>query len=210
MRLPLEARDCCAIICAYALGCFTSGYYLVRWGTGEDIRSSGSGSTGATNVGRSLGRSGFIGTFALDCLKGGAAVGLARFLGLEPMSLILVMLAVVAGHLWPLQLHFKGGKGIATSAGALLAFDYQIVVVLAGLSLLLFFALRNFVLSGLAAFILTPLVLYGLKTPLLTITGFSILTVMILVAHRRNIPEEWSVLISGNKSRRSYRETRKE
>ncbi len=161
-------------------------------------------------MGRALGRSGFIATLTLDCLKGGAAVGLARILGLETMSLIFVMLAVVAGHLWPLQLRFRGGKGIATSAGALLAFDYRIVVVLAGLTLVLFFALRNFVLSGLASFTLTPLVLYGLKTPLLIITGFAVLTVMILAAHRRNIPEEWTMLMAGNKSRHSHRENRKE
>src|SRR5574339_339768 len=111
------------ILVAYALGCFTAGYYLVRWWTGEDVRYSGSGSSGATNVGRVLGRPGFLFTLLLDLTKGCLAVWLAEYLRLRPTTAVLSMLAVVAGHIWPLQLRFRGGKGVATGLGALLVLE---------------------------------------------------------------------------------------
>ncbi len=102
---------------AYALGCLNTGYYLVRVRTGDDLRSRGSGTAGATNTGRVLGRAGFVAAMAGDVLKGVAAVALARWLapGAGPA---LAAVAVVGGHIYPAQLGFRGGKGLATSFGA--------------------------------------------------------------------------------------------
>jgi len=105
------------IAACYCLGCFTSGYYWVRWRTGQDVRQLGSGSVGARNVGRVLGGSGFIVVLLLDFTKGALAVWLATKLGVVPEVTVMSMAAVVVGHTWPAQLRFHGGKGVAVAAG---------------------------------------------------------------------------------------------
>jgi glycerol-3-phosphate acyltransferase PlsY len=199
MDLPVEGKEYLLIMAAYAMGCFTSGYYLVRWRMGKDIRLAGSGSVGATNASRFLGRRGFILTFLLDCFKGAMIVWLARGLRLGSMAVLLMMIAVVAGHLYPVQLRFRGGKGIATSIGALLAYNYLFVLILIGLFAVIRIPLRNFVLSGLAAFAILPLALYVLQFSVTSIWGTTALTVLILIAHRRNIPEELRRIIISRK-----------
>lgn len=103
---------------AYALGCLNTGYYLVRVRTGADLRSQGSGTAGATNTGRVLGHAGFVIAMVGDVLKGGAAVGAAFWLAPDTVAAPLAAVAVVAGHIYPAQLAFRGGKGLATSFGA--------------------------------------------------------------------------------------------
>lgn len=115
--------DGAMILFSYAMGCFCAGYYLTRLRTGQDIRSMGSGATGAKNVGRVLGAWGFVLTFLIDFAKGAAAVWLAHQFGREPPVVMMCVIAVVAGHIWPLQLKFRGGKGIATGLGAIVMFD---------------------------------------------------------------------------------------
>ena len=88
------AKETLVMLVGYALGCFTSGYYLVRWRTGEDIRWLGSGSVGATNVGRVLGRPGFFLTVLCDFFKGLFAVWLAEYFGLNPTGAVLTLVAV--------------------------------------------------------------------------------------------------------------------
>src|SRR5215471_4498386 len=87
---------------AYILGCFTTGYYLVRLLTGRDIRENGSGSVGARNVSRVLGKTGFTLTLLVDFAKGALVVQLARHFTTEDCLVILAMMAVVAGHIWPI------------------------------------------------------------------------------------------------------------
>src|SRR5205814_6775520 len=105
--------------CSYLLGCFAAGYYLVRMRLGEDLRELGSGSVGARNVGRVLGKTGFLLTLLGDFGKGAFAVWAARHFTTNDHAVALAMICVVAGHIWPLQLRFRGGKGMATSLGAL-------------------------------------------------------------------------------------------
>src|SRR5688572_18464968 len=101
-------KESVAILAGYALGCFASGYYLVRWWTGMDVRLSGSGSVGATNVSRILGSPGFFLTVLGDFSKGALAVWFAEYLKIKDVGVVLAMLAVVAGHIWPVQLWFRG------------------------------------------------------------------------------------------------------
>jgi len=122
-NLP-ESRESLVILTGYVLGCFASGYYLVRWRTGDDVRVVGSGSAGATNVGRVLGWQGFWLTVSFDFLKGFFAVWLAEHFHLKPAGVMLTLLAVVAGHIWPVQLWFRGGRGVATALGGLTIFDH--------------------------------------------------------------------------------------
>src|SRR5262249_22050721 len=105
---------------AYALGCFTTGYYLVKLRTGQDVRELGSGTVGAKNVGRVLGWPGFVLTVLGDFAKGAFAVWAVKYFTTDDHMLMLAILAVVAGHVWPVQLLFRGGKGVATSLGGLL------------------------------------------------------------------------------------------
>ena len=189
-------KETLVILAGYALGCFTSGYYLVRWRTGEDIRSLGSGSVGATNVSRVLGLPGFCLTVSCDFAKGMLAMWLAEYFRINPTATMLTMLAVTTGHVWPAQLWFRGGKGVATSLGALLMFGYFIALTFAGLFLALYGVVRNFVLAGLLAFAITPLALFLLDFSLTGVFGLSALALVILVAHRKNIPDEIGKLIN--------------
>ncbi|PYM14611.1 MAG: glycerol-3-phosphate acyltransferase [Verrucomicrobia bacterium] len=193
------AKETLVMLVGYALGCFTSGYYLVRWRTGEDIRWLGSGSVGATNVGRVLGRPGFFLTVLCDFFKGLFAVWLAGYFRLNPTGAVLTMVAVAIGHIWPAQLWFHGGKGVATSLGALLMFDYSIAFTFAALFLVVCAALRNFVLAGLVAFALTPLALFAADYSLTSVFGVSALALLILIAHRKNVPDEIHKLMTGRK-----------
>ena len=193
------AKETLVILAGYSLGCFTSGYYLVRWRTGDDIRLLGSGSVGATNVSRVLGKPGFVLTVLCDFFKGLLAVWLAEYFRISPTSAVLTMIAVAGGHVWPAQLWFHGGKGVATSLGAVVMFDHVIAAIFAGMFLVLFALIRNFVLAGLLAFAITPLALFLLDFPLDSVFGLSALALLILIAHRRNIPDEIGRITMGRK-----------
>jgi len=176
---------------AYALGCFTTGYYLVRRRTGQDLHELGSGSIGARNVGRVLGWRGFLVTVLGDFGKGALAVWAARHFTTDDRLVMLAMLAVVAGHVWPVQLHFRGGKGMATSLGALLIYDYRLAVAVALLFAAAFAALRKTVLPGLFAVACLPLMTLYLASPAEAV-GTSVLAGLVLAAHRKNLVAEIS------------------
>ena len=185
--LSANIKEIIAIPLSYLIGCITTGYYLVRYRTGEDIRKIGSESVGATNVKRVLGWRGFFITLIGDAVKGLITVGGSVYFNLEMLGIIIVFILVIIGHIWPFQLNFRGGKGIATFIGALLIFDYQlslIIVMIFGVLLLLS---RKYTLSGLIAIILTPLFAFILGHPLMAIIGITIIDVIILIAHRDNI-----------------------
>src|SRR5262245_20080215 len=112
------------ILAGYVLGCVTAGYYVVRFMKGIDIRHEGSGNVGARNVGRVAGPLAFTLTFLVDFAKGAFAVWLAEHFHSRPLAVICVILAVCAGHIWPLQLRFHGGKGAATALGVLLIYEW--------------------------------------------------------------------------------------
>ncbi len=108
-----------SIVIAYILGSIPFGYLLTRVVTGRDVRASGSGNIGATNVLRTAGKKLGIATLALDILKGTLAVIIAQVLtSSDPVSMALAAFAVSAGHVFPVFLNFKGGKAVATFAGA--------------------------------------------------------------------------------------------
>jgi glycerol-3-phosphate acyltransferase PlsY len=110
-----------ALAIAYLLGAIPFGYLLVKWKTGADVRQSGSGNIGATNVLRTSGRAAGVATLLLDIAKGYAAVWVAgRLTEQEPLWMAAAALAVVAGHAYPVFLRFKGGKAVASFVGAFL------------------------------------------------------------------------------------------
>lgn len=189
-------RPVCCMAGAYLIGCFTTGYYLVRVRTGQDIREMGSGSAGARNVGRFLGKLGFFLTVIGDFVKGALAVWLARMFTHDEVSAALAVPAVVAGHLWPVQLKFHGGKGITTSLAALLVFDYKIALTLAAVFAIIFIFARKTLLPAMFAFICLPAVCWFFIPDNFTIAVTTALSGAILFAHRRNLGEEFSALKS--------------
>jgi len=194
--LNFSGQDFLLLLACYGIGCCTAGYYWVRWRTGLDLRLLGSGNLGARNVGRLAGPSGFLVTLIIDASKGALAVWLGNFLGASSEMVVASIVAVVAGHNWPVQLRFHGGKGIATSLGALLAFHGFIVVLLVALFIPIIALLRNFTLSGLSAFALGPLVLFFCGASNDQIATISFIAIMVLISHRKNIREEISRLFS--------------
>ncbi|MGH7942485.1 MAG: glycerol-3-phosphate acyltransferase [Limisphaerales bacterium] len=190
----LRSAACVAV--AYVIGSFTTGYYLVRLRTHKDIRELGSGSAGARNVGRILGKAGFILTVLGDFAKGALAVWLAQWCSPGDFTPALAVAAVVAGHLWPLQLRFRGGKGITTSLGALLVFDYRLALTLAALFAVIFVFTRKSLLPTMFAFICLPIVCWFFIRDNFTIAVTTVLSAAILFAHRRNLGEEFSALKS--------------
>lgn len=182
-----------ATVCAmgaYVLGCFATGYYLVRARTGRDIREIESGNIGARNVSCVLGKAGFFLTVLGDVAKGVLAVWAARHFTGNDLLAALAMLAVVVGHLWPAQLFFRGGKGVATSLGALVVYDYQLVIAYVVIFAAGFALSRRTVLPGLFAYVCLPIVSYWLDHDGLKVGIVAILAVLVLFAHRNNVVEE--------------------
>lgn len=182
-------------ICAYILGCFAAGYYLVRSRLGEDVRELGSGSVGARNVGRILGKTGFLITLLSDFGKGGLAVWAARHFTTDERIVAFAMVAVVAGHIWPVQLRFHGGKGMATSLGALLVYDPRLALAYCMLFLGAFVLQWRTVLPGLFALVCLPLAGLFLGQDRIQAALITCVSGFVLFAHRKNIAEEISSLI---------------
>lgn len=182
---------------AYFIGCFSTGYYLVRARTGKDIRETGSGSAGARNVGRILGKPGFFITVFGDFAKGIVAVMLARkFAGNDDFCAALAVVGVVAGHLWPVQLKFRGGKGVTTSMAALLAFDYRVALTTAALFAVIFIFARKTLLPAMFAFVCLPWTYWFFTRDGVVTCVMTALAAAILFAHRKNLAEEFITLKS--------------
>lgn len=183
----MSSGDIVCVLVAYLLGGICVGYYLVRFKAGIDIRESGSGGVGARNVGRVLGRPGFALTLLGDSLKGVFALKLCSMFHVSEWATGLAVVAVIAGHVWPLTLQFRGGRGIATAIGAYLAYDPYIALLLLGITLVLMVFRRGFILSGLAAFLLLPLAAGALDFPVDVILSLAGASAIILFAHRERI-----------------------
>jgi len=146
-----------ACLISYLLGSIPFGYAVAR-ARGVDIRTVGSGNIGATNVFRVLGKGPGILTFACDVLKGfAAAFGLplaaAQWTDMSDRTVLslLCMICVVAGHNWPVFLRFRGGKGIATSTGALLGLAPAAMLIGLAVWLVLFLTVRIVSIASMAA-----------------------------------------------------------
>ena len=187
-------------VISYLLGSIPFGYLLVRMFQGEDIRRSGSGNIGATNVARSSPGLGLL-TLALDAGKGMAAVAMTR--ALFPQQGILVGLAglcAVIGHIFPVWLKFRGGKGVATGLGSFLLVAPKAIAMMVGIFAVLLLAFRRVSLGSIIAVALLPLLAwlshgYG-NTPL--ILGFMAgASLLVIAKHCGNIRR----LLSGTEPR---------
>jgi acyl phosphate:glycerol-3-phosphate acyltransferase len=190
---------------SYLLGSIPFGYVLVLLFRGEDVRKSGSGNTGATNVSRTSPALGVL-TLLLDGLKGAAAVVVARKivypLGAAPdyEQLALAALFAVLGHVFPIWLKFRGGKGVATGLGAFLVIAPKAAFVAIGLFLLVVIVSRFVSLGSVIAVACLPLLVYELEaaqhTPI-ALALMSITSLLIVIKHHQNIRR----LLAGTENR---------
>jgi glycerol-3-phosphate acyltransferase PlsY len=174
------------IIAAYLLGSVPTGYLFGRF-VGVDIRNEGSGNLGATNVARVIGKRQGILTLIADTAKGFLPAFIALQLEMAPSVTALVGVAAFLGHLYPVFLRFRGGKGVATAFGVLLA-----LAPLATLVLILIFAAvvmssRFVSLASMAAAATAPITLWGFSysPAIVVMSGF--LALMVTLRHRNNI-----------------------
>ena len=138
------------VVVAYAIGCISPGHVLVRRATGLDLRATRTGSTGARNAGRAAGRRIGAAVFLLDVAKGAVAVGLAALTGAGGVVEAACVLAVVAGHVLPVQLRFRGGRGLSPALGGLLVAMPLAAVAALAVCAVVALATRQLVAAGIA------------------------------------------------------------
>lgn len=176
-----------AAVLGYAFGSIPFGLLLTRAAGLGDVRSIGSGNIGATNVLRTGNRKLAAATLLLDLLKGTAAVLAVRMLMPQvPEADTLAGVAAFLGHLFPVWLGFKGGKGVATYIGVLLGLFWPAVLIFAGIWIAVAYFSRYSSLAALVATLAVPLALWGLGESLLAAI-FAGLTVIVWLKHRANI-----------------------
>jgi glycerol-3-phosphate acyltransferase PlsY len=193
------------LLAGYLLGSIPAGYLAGRWLQGVDIRTLGSGSTGATNVLRQFGKGPALAVFLVDVLKGTAAVLLAKAL-LEPLGgsasgadwlsdswVVAAGLAALAGHIWPVWLGWRGGKAVATALGMLLGLTWPVGLACFGVFLTALSASRIVSLSSVLAAISLPLLMLGwfqdqgmgLRWPYLVLALLT--STLVIWRHRSNL-----------------------
>jgi glycerol-3-phosphate acyltransferase PlsY len=183
------------VLVSYLLGSIPFGYLLVRAFRGSDIRQSGSGNIGATNVARTSPVLG-IATLVLDALKGFLAVAVARYWIAPHATIAQVILCAIAalfaivGHIFPVWLKFRGGKGVATGLGSFVMLAPRAVVVMLGLFAAIVLAFRYVSLASILVMAMFPMLAWMLdgygRVPI-AIACFTIASVLIIAKHHDNI-----------------------
>ena len=184
------------IIAAYLLGSIPVGLVLARL-KGQDPRKVGSGNIGATNVMRAAGKTLGIITLLGDILKGLIPTGLAILYGLSPVFVVAIGLAAFLGHLFPVYLRFKGGKGVATALGVFLALEPVAIPILLVVFIAVLLLWRYVSLGSLVGTALMPVLLLLFGAPAEYVLGSLIVGVFIYWKHRENIRR----IMAGTESR---------
>jgi glycerol-3-phosphate acyltransferase PlsY len=185
---------------AYLLGSIPFGYLLVKIFRHQDIRTTGSGNIGATNVARSGAKGLGIATLLLDCGKAFVAVKIAQHIAPGNYDLAVVAaIAAILGHVFPIWLGFRGGKGVASALGVFLALSPAAAGCTFAIFLVIFVITRYVSLAsiiGSAVFPLFGLYFVPVRTPLV-LAGFLFIPLLIIVKHHENIRR----LFSGTENR---------
>lgn len=189
------------LILAYIIGSIPTGYLIVKAKTGQDIRTIGSGSTGATNVKRVLGKNWFFIVMALDAIKGALPVILAQLfvtagvsLGLAP---VIAAVAVIIGHSKSCFLGFKGGKSVASGVGTILALNWMVGLIIAVIWGIITYATKYVSVGSMIALFISPFLMYFLGAPIAYVAYCALGAVYIIYLHRENIKR----LINGNENK---------
>lgn len=186
--LVLEAVG--LVVVGYIFGSVSPSVFLGRWARGVDVRQHGSGNAGTTNAFRVLGsRLGLAVLFA-DIIKGIIPVLLARYLS-SPLVTVFVAFACVAGHNYSIFLRGKGGKGVATGAGAAIGMMPIPMAILVGVYLVLLFGTRVVSIASIVCTVLLPIVAVLFDQPLPYIVVCCLMSAVVLWAHRGNFARLW-------------------
>ena len=178
-----------SVLLAYLLGSIPFGYLIVHWQKGIDIRATGSGSIGATNVMRNLGILGFVATFILDAGKGAAAVWLAeKITAHSPGWTAVAAVTAIFAHCFPVWLKFRGGKGVATGVGVFIALAPSQVALVLVIFAVVVGIWRYISLGSIVATAAFPLLVHFMKHPPLPIVlGAAGGAAVIIARHHANI-----------------------
>jgi acyl phosphate:glycerol-3-phosphate acyltransferase len=190
MDVLFNTHTLIAIAIGYLLGSIPFGYLLTRAAGLGDVRSVGSGNIGATNVLRT-GHKGLAAlTLLLDALKGTAAVLIGHWIGaaggVAILASLLAGLAAFLGHVFPVWLGFRGGKGVATYIGVLLGVDWRAALAFCGIWLLVALLTRYSSLSALIAALITPIGLFAFADHATALLA-AVLSALLIYKHRTNI-----------------------
>jgi len=175
-----------AIIVAYLIGSISSAILIAKFLKLPDPRTQGSGNAGATNILRTVGRNQALVVLIIDILKGMIAVWIGRMFGVEGPMLGFVALGVVVGHIFPIFFKFKGGKGVATTLGALVALAFWPGIITAAIWIALLFVFRYASLASVVAAIAAPILMLFLGSAVYAFPVF-LITLLIVWKHKSNI-----------------------
>ena len=189
------------VIIAYIIGSIPTGYLIVKTKTGEDIRTIGSGSTGATNVKRVLGKKWFFTTLLLDAFKGALPVVLANLfvsagssIGLAP---VLAAVAVIIGHSKSCFLNFQGGKSVASGVGTILALNFLVGAIIAVIWATITYTTKYVSVGSIIALLISPFLMFFFHAPIAYVCYCALGAIYIVYLHRENIKR----LIAGNENK---------
>jgi len=189
------------VIVAYLIGSIPTGYIIVKTKTGQDIRTIGSGSTGATNVKRVLGKKWFFIVLLLDAFKGALPVILADLFvktgagfGIAP---VVAAISVIIGHSRSIFLGFKGGKSVASGVGTILALNWVAGLIIAVIWGTITYTTKYVSVGSIIALFVSPFLMYFMGAPIAYVCYCAIGAVYIIYLHRENIGR----LIKGNESK---------
>jgi glycerol-3-phosphate acyltransferase PlsY len=203
--MPYELIYALTGLISYFLGAIPSGYLLVKLKTGKDIRTMGSGNIGATNVARTLGVPWFIPVFLFDFVKGFAPVfWLAPWVAarwkcptcVAPADMLAVFCALLAlvGHMWPIYLGFRGGKGVATMGGILFALNWMAALIAMAVWTVVFIPFRYVSLGSVVAALSLPVAHHFTaqymprwKMPWIITVFLGISAILVIYRHKANL-----------------------
>ncbi len=179
------------LILSYIIGSIPTGYLIVKAKTGQDIRTVGSGSTGATNVKRVLGKKWFFTVMILDAIKGAVPVFLAKLfvtagshIGIAPA---LAGIFVLLGHSKSVFLQFKGGKSVASGVGTIIALNWSAGIVIALIWGIITYVTKYVSVGSIIALLLSPFIMYFFGGALAYVVYTALGAIYIVYLHRENI-----------------------
>ena len=179
------------VVIAYLIGSIPTGYIIVKLAKGQDIREIGSGSTGATNVKRVMGKKWFFITLLLDAFKGALPVVLASIFGSSFSGIgllpVLASVSVILGHSKSIFLNFTGGKSVASGVGTILALNWQVGLLIAVIWGTITYISKYVSLGSIIALAISPFIMYFLDGHAAYVGYCALGAVYIIWLHRTNI-----------------------
>lgn len=180
-----------AAVIAYLIGSIPTGYLIVKSATGQDIRQVGSGSTGATNVKRVMGKKWFFIVLLLDALKGAIPVMIANFVPYlhsnSGLTAVVAAACVLLGHSKSIYLGFTGGKSVASGVGTILALSPTVGLSIALIWAIITYASKYVSLGSIIALALSPILMFIFNQPIAYVVYCVIGAVYVIYLHRENI-----------------------